>query len=256
MARLPLLLLATGAAAAFSQEIPTDPARVEAGRQLYMGSCTGCHGATGEGSQGPSLLAGRVSRLADRTLFETIRNGLPGTSMPNFPMADERVWNLAAFVRSLSAPAAAVKLSGDSGRGRAFFFGAGGCTGCHMILGKGGAIGPDLSNIGADRTLHQLRESVTKPSERIAPGYAAASATTSSGKTIEGIAKNSNNYSAQILDRAGKLHLIQRAELKSLDIKNVSLMPAVKADAGQLSDLLAFLASQTIRPYSAEGADQ
>ena len=55
-------------AAAFGQKsrIPLDPAAVEAGRQTYMGSCSGCHGATGEGSQGPSLLSGRASRLPDR----------------------------------------------------------------------------------------------------------------------------------------------------------------------------------------------
>lgn len=234
---------------------PSDSASIEAGRQLYLGSCSGCHGATGEGSQGPSLLSGRVSRQSDATLFGTIKNGLPGTSMPNFALPDARVWEIAGFVRSLSAPAAAVQLTGNPEQGRSLFFGAGNCTSCHMILGKGGSIGPDLSNIGADRTLHQLRESITKPSARIAPGYLAASATTTTGRVIEGIAKNYNSYSAQILDRNGKLHLISRGELKNLSIKDTSLMAPVTG-AAIVSDLLAFLARQTVRPYESERTAQ
>lgn len=249
-----ILLLLAAAAALSAQKpdtAPAGPASIEAGRQLYMGSCSGCHGATGEGSQGPSLLSGRINRQTDANLFATIRNGLPGTSMPNFPLADSRVWEIAAFVRSLSAPAAAIQLNGDAQRGRTFFFGAGACTSCHMILGKGGSIGPDLSNVGADRTLHQLRESVTRPSARIAPGYLAASATTATGRVIEGIAKNYNSYSAQILDRQGKLHLVTRGELRSLAIKDTSLMPPVAA-AAEVDHLLAFLARQTVRPFEAE----
>lgn len=232
-------------------QVPNDPARTEAGRQIYMGSCSGCHGATGEGSQGPSLLSGRVNRMGDRVLFDTIKNGLPGTSMPNFPLADAKVWEVAAFVRSLSAPAVAVKTGGDAERGRAAFFGSAGCTGCHMIRGQGGQLGPDLSNAGADRTLHQLRESITKPSARIAEGYSAATATTKAGRVIEGVAKNSNNYSAQILDRDGKLHLIAREDLKSLEVGERSLMPAV-TNPDLVADLLAFLAKQTTRIYTVE----
>jgi cytochrome c oxidase cbb3-type subunit III len=231
-------------------ESPIGAANVDAGRQLYQGSCSGCHGATGEGSQGPSLLS-RVNRLADRALFETIRNGLTGTTMPDFPLAEARIWELAAYVRSLSAPAVAVKTVGDAERGREIFRGAGKCAGCHMILGQGGVMGPDLSNVGADRTLHQLRESIAKPSARIAAGYSAASARMKDGRLIEGIAKNFNNYSVQILDRDGKLHLIRREEWSTLEIKEISLMPAVK-DPSAVADLLAFLARQSIRAYESE----
>src|SRR5690349_15162952 len=114
--------------------ITADPASVEAGKQIYMGSCSGCHGATGEGSQGPSLLSGRASRLPDETLVHSIKNGLPGTSMPNFPMADEKIVQVAAFVRSLTLPAIATQVAGDPERGRQLFFGSGRCSTCHMIL--------------------------------------------------------------------------------------------------------------------------
>jgi cytochrome c oxidase cbb3-type subunit III len=227
--------------------IPRDPASVEAGKQIYMGSCSGCHGATGEGSQGPSLLSGRASRLPDRTLLDSIKNGLPGTSMPQFPMGDAKVAQVAAFVRSLTSPAIANTVPGDAAKGRELFFGAGRCSSCHMIMGQGGHPGPDLSNIAADRTVPQLRESVTKPSARIANGYRAVSATLHSGRTVQGVAKNFNNYSVQILDRGGKLHLLNRTEIAKLEWKDESMMPAVTS-AADAENLIAFLAGLSTRP--------
>ncbi len=227
--------------------IPRDPASVEAGKQIYMGSCSGCHGATGEGSQGPSLLSGRASRLPDRTLLNSIKNGLPGTSMPEFPMGDAKVAQVAAFVRSLTSPAIANTVAGDVAKGREFFFGAGRCSSCHMIMGQGGHPGPDLSNIAADRTVPQLRESVTKPSARIANGYRAVSATLHSGRTVQGVAKNFNNYSVQILDRGGKLHLLNQTEIAKLEWKDESMMPAVTSTA-DAQNLIAFLAGLSTRP--------
>src|SRR5688572_15397002 len=190
-----LLFLLTSALFAQRNLIPSDPAAVESGKNIYMGSCSGCHGATGEGSQGPSLLSGRASRLPDQTLLNSIKNGLPGTSMPGFPMADDKVLQVAAFVRSLTAPAIITQVPGDPKRGREVFFGAGKCSTCHMILGEGGYPGPDLSNIGAQRTVPQLRESVLKPSARIADGYRGVSAVLKSGAKVQGVAKNHNNYS-------------------------------------------------------------
>lgn len=227
--------------------IPRDPASVEAGKQIYMGSCSGCHGATGEGSQGPSLLSGRASRLPDRTLLNSIKNGLPGTSMPEFPMGDAKVAQVAAFVRSLTSPAIANTVAGDVAKGREFFFGAGRCSSCHMIMGQGGHPGPDLSNIAADRTVPQLRESVTKPSARIANGYRGVSATLHSGRTVQGVAKNFNNYSVQILDRSGKLHLLNQTEIAKLEWKDESMMPAVTSTA-DAQNLIAFLAGLSTRP--------
>jgi putative heme-binding domain-containing protein len=250
---LRMWLLASLASAVVAQPslIPTDGASLTAGKQIYMGSCSGCHGATGEGSQGPSLLSGRASRLPDQTLVNSIRNGLPGTSMPNFPMADEKILQVAAFVRSLTLPAIDTQVSGDPERGRQLFFGSGRCSTCHMILGRGGYPGPDLSNIGAERTAPQLRESVLKPSARIANGYRSVTAVLKSGGILQGVAKNHNNYSVQILDNTGKLHLLNRDEIAKLDIKDTSMMPAV-SDANEALDLIAFLARQSTRPKTGD----
>ena len=243
-----LLALAFNAALAQVNTLTADSGSLEVGRQIYMGSCSGCHGATGEGSQGPSLLSGRASRLPSGTLLNSIKNGLPGTSMPGFPLPDDKIKAIAAFVRSLTAPAISARPGGDSARGRAIFFGEGKCSTCHMILNRGGYPGPDLSNIGAERTLQQLRESVARPSARIETGFQGVTAVLKDGRAVDGVARNYDNYSAQIVDRAGRIHLLDRGKIASLEFKEGSIMPAV-SDSDRIEHLLAFLAGQSTRPY-------
>jgi len=246
-----LSILLWSAVSLFAQRssLPADPASIAAGGEIYRGSCSGCHGAAGEGSQGPSLLSGRVGRLSDQTLFNSIRNGLPGTSMPEFPLPTESVWRIAAFVRFLSAPAVQANAAGDASRGESLFFGQAKCSGCHMILGRGGHPGPDLSNIGALRTLRQLRESVLTPSARVEPGYRTVRASLADGRILQGVARNYNNYSMQILDSQGQLYLLSRDAVKEFELSDDSLMPPL-ANPGDLTDLIAFLARQTTRTGS------
>jgi mono/diheme cytochrome c family protein len=71
-------------------------------------------------------------------MFTTIRTGVPGTDMPPTNLPDDETWRLVAFVRDLSAPAFESQLPGDLEAGATIFFGKGGCSGCHMIHGRGG----------------------------------------------------------------------------------------------------------------------
>ena len=52
--------------------------------------------------------------------------------------------------------AAQLVVAGDRDLGKQLFFGKGRCSGCHMIRGQGGLLGPDLSNVGA---IARLRKS-------------------------------------------------------------------------------------------------
>jgi putative heme-binding domain-containing protein len=157
----------------------------------------------------------------------------------------------------MSAPAVTMPPAGDAANGAALFSGKGRCSGCHAIRGSGGVLGPDLTNIGGSRTLHQIRQSVVDPGARIEPGYEAIVCVKNDGTEIRGVARNYNNYSAQVLDRAGRLHLLSRAELKSMRIEEKTLMPGGAKDlftAAELNDLLAFLSRQTVR--QPEGASR
>jgi cytochrome c oxidase cbb3-type subunit 3 len=55
------------------------------GGRLYSASCAPCHGERGEGKEGPAL-NNRVflASASDTYLYETIRSGRRGTSMPGF----------------------------------------------------------------------------------------------------------------------------------------------------------------------------
>jgi len=50
-------------------------------------------------------------------------------------------------------------------------FHAAGCVGCHRIGAEGGAIGPDLTHIGARASATYIRESILDPGAKIAKGF-------------------------------------------------------------------------------------
>ena len=64
-----------------------------------------------------------------------------------FGVTDAEVQQMVVYVRSLgrSAPLA---LPGDARRGERLYAGKGKCANCHMLSGRGGRLGPDLSDIG------------------------------------------------------------------------------------------------------------
>jgi mono/diheme cytochrome c family protein len=55
------------------------------GRRLFETACAGCHGAKGEGGEGPSLASAVLRDAAtDTFLFETVKRGRRGTVMEGF----------------------------------------------------------------------------------------------------------------------------------------------------------------------------
>lgn len=233
---------------------------IAGGRSLFSQNCTGCHGAHGEGGQGegqgPNLVNSWLVRGAnDRQLFGYIHNGVPGSAMPPFSsLPDRQIWQLVAFVRSLNSPAIAVPVSGNAQTGQAIFFGKGKCASCHMIRGQGGFLGPDLSNVGATERLDELREAILRPGSLSLDGYSPVILKTADGKSVEGIAKHYTNWSIQILDQNGRLHLLRGEEMKGVSFQHKPWMPddySKRLTAGEIQDLLAFLSRQSTRPQSA-----
>ena len=249
-----LLAQARGRPGQQAQQTNTNPLGrgqdvVEAGRLLYNSSCTVCHGMEGTvGDRGPALAATRrYLRTSDDDLFAAIKNGIPGTLMPPAQVSDNDVWKIVAYIRSLRATASDEFVPGNAEHGQQIFHAKAGCGECHMIRGRGGLLGPDLSNIGAERNLRDLRDALTTPRPNIPRGYQPVRLTTKSGETIEGVVKNEDNISLQILDRNYRLHLLKREEADRLEYGKESLMPSDygrKLSAQELQDLLAFLSRQ------------
>ena len=224
---------------------------IDAGRGHYLKACAGCHGPTGEGGRGPNLVTGRqIKRATDRQVFSAIRQGVPGTDMPPAPLGDNETWQTVAFVRSLSAPAFEVPVPGDAVAGAALYAGKGECSRCHMIAGRGGALGPDLTNAGMGRSLNQIREAVLKPSERWVEGYQGVTAHLKDGRRVEGVLRDRTNYALTILDARGELHRLRMAAVADFKLSTVSLMPETRGrlSANEARDVIKFLSRQVARP--------
>lgn len=83
-----------------------DPNAVATGAKLFVAyNCIDCHGADGSGAMGPSLADGRWHFGGQPAeVFESIYQGRP-EGMPAWGslIAEDQVWMLVTYVRSLSA---------------------------------------------------------------------------------------------------------------------------------------------------------
>ncbi len=114
---------------------------VQAGEQVFngIGGCTTCHGL---GTRAPNLLtdekgAGPIGARCGK------RSGGSGGA--------------GGFAPGSTDPMT--------------LFRAAGCVGCHKIGAEGGAIGPDLTHIGARASATYIRESILDPGAKIAKGF-------------------------------------------------------------------------------------
>ncbi len=238
-----------------------NPQAIAAGTKLFMGSCAGCHGPDGGGgARGPNLVRRSLWHpLSDDAIFQVIRKGVPGTDMPPTRLTDDQTWNLVAFIHALTGPASTNPVPGDPAAGKAIYWGAkAGCSNCHAIRGEGGRLAPDLSNVGGSRPLAVIRESILEPAKDLSYlGNEAATVLLNNGQTLRGVAKNRSNYSLQLIDTKGVLHLLQMNDVKQLTLSETTSMPtdyATRLSRTELRDLLAYLATQDIRLEEGKGS--
>ncbi len=224
---------------------------IAAGKKLFLEGCSGCHGPTAEGGRGPNLAQGEQIRSAsNRHLLSVLTEGVKGSDMPPSGLPADKVWQVIAYLRNLTAVAFDSVATGDVQAGNVLFFGTGGCAGCHSIRGRGGFPGPDLSNAGRVHSFRQLRESLLDPDAQIAEGYGGVTVTTKSGETIAGVARDNTNYAIQILDAHGNVHRLLKADLRDVVFRKDSLMPhdyKQRLSPADVDNLLAFLGRQSIR---------
>jgi putative heme-binding domain-containing protein len=246
---LPALAQRAAAPAGPPNPYAGDDESIEEGHQIFNRSCTACHGLDGGvGDRAPALAATRrYQRNTDAQLFDAIRHGIPGTAMPAVPLQEADAWKVAAYITSLRATAIATPVKGDIAHGEQLFWNKGQCGSCHMLNGKGGLVGPDLSNIAAQRKLSAIQDALTKPKPHPSPGFVPVRVMDKQGKAISGILKNEHNFSLQVLGSDNVIHLFDRTEIRDVVYEPASLMPSDydrRLSGEELRDLIAFLCRQ------------
>lgn len=224
-------------------------ADVEAGRRLYLGRCGPCHGLSGEGGRGAVLNGGQFQRAdSDRDLFMIVRNGIPNSEMPGAQSSPEiEIWRTVAYVRQLSRQGSPEPITGDPAAG-AVVYQRRGCTACHTIDGQGGVLGPDLTGIGAKRSVRYLRESIVNPNADIPLDHRSVAVVTAAGTTVTGIHLNEDEYSVHLRDTSGVPRSFLKSELKEITLTGQSLMPAYPSlSRDDLENLVAYLSSLRTR---------
>lgn len=235
-----------------------DPAAIKEGASLFRGNCSPCHGLNASGGgRGPDLTAGRwVHGSSDAEIFRTISQGVSGTEMPANSFEDSETWAIIAYLRSVGSPRHSAH-PGDRAKGEKLFFASAGCSQCHMVKGKGGRLGPDLSRVGASRAESYLVDSIREPNKELSNGmldpnrffgppllYETVTVVTVNGERISGVAKDEDTFSIQLLDTSQRLRLFLKKDLKEVVEERKSLMPPYSEEMlspADLHDLVAYL---------------
>ena len=242
-----IAVLVVSLARLWGQTSPTQSTQSPHGGKTYAVQCAGCHGADARGGEyGPPLAGNR--RLRGRSLSwlrHVIRNGVPKGGMPAFNLPTNEIEALAATIRSLNSPAAESTVPGDRAAGKQYFFGEGQCASCHMVYGRGSAVGPDLSDVARQMSVAEIRTSLLQPGASIASGYQMVTVRLRGGETLRGFSRSRSNFEIVVQDLKGQFHFVQNNQIAAVSEDQQSQMPPVKASAEQLQNLVAFLSGLT-----------
>lgn len=242
-------IVACGMGPAWAQDSTEDDFKAAPGpgQRIFSSTCAGCHGLDGRGSErAPSIASNpKVQHLADGQIASIISGGIPGTGMPSFhTLSPAQVRSVVSYLRVLQGKLNARPLPGNPLAGKEIFFGKGQCANCHGFSGQGGFFGPDLSTYGSTLSAKAVLDAIINPSRNPQPGFKPAAITTRDGQHVEGLVRNEDNFSLQLLDRDGSFHFFEKGELQSFSYLSRSFMPADYADRltkTELNDLVSFL---------------
>jgi cytochrome c oxidase cbb3-type subunit III len=243
----PLVVAAlAGAAMQLAAQTPPpkyDPASVERGQKIFVGTCGFCHGthATG-GEKGPDLLRSVVV-LDDengKSIGHVILKGRPDKGMPRFAMTEQQISDIANFLHNSIASAAQRDtykildiVTGDPKAGEAYFNGAGNCKSCHSV-------GGDLKGIGSKYEPITLQDKLLMPRDRWSesssspPAHSKAAVTVTvtfpSGESFTGNLVSIDDFTVALRDTHGVYYSFTRKQ----DTPRVEIHNPLKAHSDML----------------------
>jgi putative heme-binding domain-containing protein len=144
---------------------------------------------------------------------------------------------------------------GDWVRGRKVFFGEeAACARCHQVNGRGGVIGPDLSNL-VHRDYASVLRDVVQPSAALNPDHIAYQVMLKNGRVLTGVPRPAGKGQLILGDAEGKEHTLDKKDIDETYVSSVSIMPEgidKKLGPEKMRDLLTFLLTRPLEPAPIE----
>jgi cytochrome c oxidase cbb3-type subunit III len=163
--------------------------------------------------------------------------------MPAFSFFNQQqIDDVVGYLRLLQGRGEAVQLPGDPKQGETLYFGKARCADCHMVNGKGGFIGGDLSFYGAGVKIDPMRAVLLDPEKNLSADKKATTVITKSGQTITGMLKVNDNFALSIQTLDGAFHFLNKSDLAKVELGAHSLMPpSTSLTPKELDDLISYL---------------
>jgi cytochrome c oxidase cbb3-type subunit III len=202
----------------------------ERGRKQFQETCAACHAADATGGRGPDLIRSSLVRRDKNgdLIGVVVTQGRPDRGMPSFAFSEAQISDIAAFLHGQVAlfdlhtrmpggypndiPADRLA-TGSVEAGKAYFNGAGGCSGCHSPTG-------DLAGIATKYDPQDLQSRFLYPSGGSGATITAA-VTLKDGQHFSGkLFTNDSDFVSIQDDKDGWYHCWPRASVKSVEIRD------------------------------------
>lgn len=186
-------------------QAPASTEQLQTGQRLFAAQCGFCHGRDAMGGEtGPSLTKSPLVRddASGDKVRALLRDGRVDKGMPAFRLGDNDVAAIIAFIRDQRTNANGARRtvdvadlqSGNAGRGRAYFNGAGRCGTCHSPTGDLDGVANRLQGLELlQRMLYPVRSRAAKVTVK-----------TRSGETIAGTLAYRDEFTIALTDATGQ----------------------------------------------------
>lgn len=221
-------------------KIETYPAaQVQRGEMRFVSQCGFCHGRDAAGGEtGPDLTRSELVAADSHgdKIGPVVRSGRPDGGMPSFPISNEELAAVAAYIHTQADKFASFGggrrtvepgdlQTGNAADGRAYFNGAGGCSGCHSPAG-------DLAGVATRFQGLMLLQRMLYPGGRQGPKPEAA-ISLPSGQTITAPVAADDEFSVTVTDAQGNRQTYSKREA---EVKISDPLAAHFAQLGKYTD--------------------
>jgi cytochrome c oxidase cbb3-type subunit 3 len=196
------------AAKSAAEQDPMAAETAQRGRKDFLQYCSFCHGTDANGgAEGPNLVRSGIVRHDKNgdLIGQVIRDGRPDKGMPALPLTTSQIADVVAFLHARLAEsdrtsprgpssdyALKLLLTGNAEAGKAYFNGAGGCSGCHSPTG-------DLAGIARKYAPADLQTRFLYPKGP----HRTAMVTLRSGARVKGELLDKDAFNVSIRDENG-----------------------------------------------------